>query len=86
MGHHQSPTHCRGDNSTTIGIANRTIKQRQSKAMDMRYLWLQNRDTQEQFKYYWGTGEGNLADYHIKHHSVKHHRAMRPVYLSPNTY
>ena len=85
MGHSQSPTHCRGNNTTAIGIANPTIKQRRSKAMDMRYFWLQDRDAQKQFKYYWDKGEGNLADYHTKHHSVKHHRAMRPVYLSPNT-
>ena len=85
MGHLQPPTHCRGDNSTAIGIANHTIKQRRSKAMDMRYFWLQDREAQNQFKYYWDKGEGNLADYHTKHFSAKHHRAMRPVYLSPNT-
>ena len=73
MGHSQSPTHCRGNNTTAIGIANPTIKQRRSKAMDMRYFWLQDRDAQKQFKYYWDKGEGNLADYHTKHHSVKHH-------------
>ena len=83
MGHPQPPTHVRGDNSTAIGIANRTIKQRRSKAMDMRYFWLQDRDAQGQFKYYWDKGEGNRADYFTKHHSVAHHRAMRPVYLCP---
>jgi hypothetical protein len=81
MGHPQPPTHVRGDNSTAIGIANDTIKQRRSKAIDMRYFWLQDREAQEQFKYYWDKGEGNRADYFTKHHSVAHHRVMRPVYL-----
>jgi hypothetical protein len=83
MGHPQPATHIRGDNSTTIGITNRTIKQRRSKAMDMRYFWLQDRDAQAQFKYYWDKGDGNRADYFTKHHSVAHHRAMRPIYLGP---
>jgi hypothetical protein len=52
MGHQQPPTHVCGDNSTAIGIANKTIKQRHSKAMDMRYFWLQDRNAQGQFKYY----------------------------------
>jgi hypothetical protein len=52
MGHpQQSATHVRGDNSTAaIGVANNTIKQRQSKAMDMRFFWLQDREAQEHFQ------------------------------------
>jgi hypothetical protein len=81
MGHPQPPTHVRGDNSTAIGVANDTIKVRRSKAIDMKFFWLQDREAQEQFHYYWDKGEGNLADYFTKHHSVAHHRAVRPVYL-----
>jgi hypothetical protein len=81
MGHPQPPTHVRGDNSTAIGIANKTIKQRRSKSMDMRYFWLQDRDAQGQFKYYWDKGEGNRGDYYTKHHSIAHHQLMRPVHL-----
>jgi hypothetical protein len=85
IGHPQPATHVRGDNSTAIGIANKSIKQRRSKAIDMRFYWLQDRDAQSQFKYYWDTGEGNLADYSTKHHSVTHHRIMRPTFLLPGT-
>lgn len=81
MGHPQPPTHVRGDNSTAIGIANNTIKVRRSKAIDMRYFWLQDREAQKHFKYYWDKGEGNRADYYTKHHSVAHHRATRPQHL-----
>jgi hypothetical protein len=37
LGHTQPPTPLRTDNSTAFGIVNETIKQKRSKAMDMRY-------------------------------------------------
>jgi hypothetical protein len=37
MGDTQPPTPLRNDNSTAFGILNETIKQKRSKAMDMRY-------------------------------------------------
>jgi hypothetical protein len=83
MGHPQPPTHCRGDNSTAIGIANRTIKQRCSKAMDMRCCWLQDCEAQQQFKHCWDKGDGNRADHHTKCFPAAHHHAMRPVCLAP---
>jgi hypothetical protein len=38
--HNQPPTPLPTDNSTAFGILNETIKQKRSKAMDMRYHWL----------------------------------------------
>jgi hypothetical protein len=43
LGHIQPPTPIRTDNSTAYGILNETIKQKISKAMDMRYHWLTDR-------------------------------------------
>jgi hypothetical protein len=43
MGHTQPPTPLRTDNSTAFVILNETIKQKRSKAMDMRYHWLTDR-------------------------------------------
>jgi hypothetical protein len=43
LGHTQPPTPLRTDNSTAFGILDETIKQKRSKAMDMRYHWLTNR-------------------------------------------
>jgi hypothetical protein len=37
LGHTQPPTPLRTDNSTAFGIVNETIKQKRSKAIDMRY-------------------------------------------------
>jgi hypothetical protein len=39
LGHIQPPTPLRTDKSTAFGILNETIKQKISKAMDMRYYW-----------------------------------------------
>eukprot|EP00957_Ditylum_brightwellii_P062034 4707792-Ditylum_brightwellii.AAC.1 len=40
MGHPQPPTPIISDNSTDVGISNRTIKKQCSRAMEMRYFWL----------------------------------------------
>lgn len=81
MGHPQPPTPIQTDNSTANGIANGTVKQRKSKAMDMRFYWIQDRIRQKQFHVYWAPGSQNRADYQTKRHPTSHHRAMRPVFL-----
>jgi hypothetical protein len=52
LGHTQPPTPLRTNNSTAYGIVNETIKQKRSKAMDMRYHWLTDRVHQKQFDVY----------------------------------
>jgi hypothetical protein len=81
LGHTQPPTPLRTDNSTAYGIFNEAIKQKRSKAMDMRYHWLTDRVHQKQFKVYWQPGRENLGDYHTKHHSAQHHKDMRHLIL-----
>jgi hypothetical protein len=81
LGHTQPPTPLRTDNSTAYGIANETIKQKRSKAMDMQYHWLTNRVRQKQFDIYWRPGRENLGDYHTKHHSAQHNKDMRHLIL-----
>jgi hypothetical protein len=78
LGHIHPPTPLRTDNSTSFGILNETIKQKRSKAMDMRYHWLTDRVRQKQFDIYWRPGRENLGDYHTKHHSAQHHKDMNP--------
>ena len=81
MGHPQPPTPIQVDNSTACGIANNTIKQRRSKAIDMRFYWVQDRVNQKQFHVYWKPGKSNLADYVTKHHPAQHHQDMRAKFL-----
>jgi hypothetical protein len=82
MGHPQPATPMKTDNSTATGILNNTIKQKRSKAIDMRFYWLRDRVQQGMFDVYWEPGLNNLADYPTKHHSGKHHRKLRSIYLS----
>jgi hypothetical protein len=42
LDHPQPATPMRTDNSTADGIMNKTVKQKQSKSMDMRFYWLQD--------------------------------------------
>ena len=85
MGHPQTePTPIQTDNSTANKIANDACKQQRSKAMDMRFYWLQDRIKQNQFKVFWRPGSENYADYFTKHHAPIHHQRMRPIYLHVN--
>ena len=82
MGHPQPPTPVETDNVTAAGFANDTLKQKRSKAIDMRFYWIRDRVRQKQFNIYWRRGsEGNKADYFTKHHPPTHHQAVRPLYL-----
>lgn len=82
LGHNQAePTPIATDNSTASGIANETIKQQRSKAMDMRFYWIRDRITQKHFLVYWYPGKLNLGDYHTKNHASKHHQRVRSTYL-----
>ena len=67
MGHYQPPNPVQVDNSTALVIATVTIKQRNSKAMDMRFYWIRDRKNQEQFNIYWKPSSTNRGDYFTKH-------------------
>lgn len=54
LGHKQPPTLIQVDNTTAVGFANREIKQERSKAIDMRFYWLQDRCNQQQIKIFLG--------------------------------
>jgi hypothetical protein len=81
LGHPQGPTPVQTDNVCASGIINDTIKQRRSKAMDMRFYWIKDRVAQDQYVVHWRKGSDNLADCFTKHHSPSHHRLMRSRYL-----
>jgi hypothetical protein len=69
------------DNTTATGYSNGTIKQKRTKAMDMRFYRIKDRVKQGQFQIYWGPGYQNLADYFTKHHSPAHHKRIHNVYI-----
>ena len=81
MGHPQPATPIATDNNTASGIATDTVKQKRSKAIDMRFYWVRDRVRQGQFNVYWSRGKTNRADYFSKHHPASHHKAIRSTYL-----
>ena len=54
------------------------MKQKRSKAIDMRFYWVRYRVNQNQLLIYWRPGANNVWDYVSKHHSPAHHQTMRP--------
>lgn len=85
LGHPQPPTAIQTDNECAEGIANDTVKQRRSKAMDMRFYWIRDRIDQMQFIVHWKPGTSNHGDYFTKHHPSAHHQALRYTYLQGNS-
>lgn len=83
IGWPQSATPIQTDNTTALGIANDTIRQQRSRAMDMRFYWVRDRVEQKHFRVYWAPGALNLADYFTKHHTAAHHQRIRHKYLKP---
>ncbi len=68
------------DNSTAVGVTNKTIVPKRSKMMDMRLWWLRCQGSQNQFRYYWNAGSKNWADYSTKHHPNIYDEAHCPTH------
>ena len=83
LGHPQPPTPIQTDNSTACGVVNNEIQPKATKAMDMRFYWLKDREAREQFRIYWRQGKLNRGDYVTKHHPAIHHQNIRPTLLTP---
>ena len=83
LGHKQPPTPIQTDNSTACGVINNEIQPKATKAMDMRFYWLKDREAQKQFRIYWRQGKLNRGDYVTKHHPPVHHQSIRPTILTP---
>jgi hypothetical protein len=82
LGHPQPPTVITTDNQVAQNLANDTVKQRRSKAVDMRYHWIRDRIRQGQFNVNWQPGTANLADFFTKLHPPKYHREIRKLYVT----
>ena len=85
MGHKQPKTPLQTDNSMANAVVNGIVQPKRTKAMDMRFHWLRDREAQEQFRIHWRPGKSNYADYWTKHHPAKHHRTIRREFLTPYT-
>jgi len=82
MGHPQPKTPIQTDNTTAEGVISNKIQPKHTKAMDMQFHWLRDREAQGQFNIYWRPGSTNLADYFTKHHVPAHHVNVRAEFLT----
>jgi hypothetical protein len=83
MGHKQPPTPIQTDNAMADAVINGKVQPKRTKAMDMRFHWLRDRECQQQFRFYWRPGKTNYADYWTKHHLPSHHVNIRKEFLTP---
>jgi hypothetical protein len=84
LGHKQPPTPLQTDNAMADAVINNgKIQPKRTKAMDMRFHWLRDRECQQQFRIYWRPGKMNFADYWTKHHPESHHRNIWKEFLTP---
>ena len=87
MGWPQHPTPIQADNATAVGVVTNNMIPKQMKSMDMRLWWLRCRTNQKQFRPYWVSGKGNLADCASKHHSSQYHLGQQPLRAAlPNAF
>jgi hypothetical protein len=63
MGHPQPATPIQIDNAVATGISNDNVKQRRSKAINMRFYWIKDRVKHGEFLIHWRKGLDNAADY-----------------------
>ena len=82
MGHHQPATPLEIDNATAYGVLTKQLIPKRSKAIDMRFYWLRDRENQRQFQLCWEKGDTNKADYFTKHHPAAHYRRIRKMCLT----
>jgi hypothetical protein len=73
----QSATPIFCDNSCAVGIANDGVKQKRSRAMDLRFHWIGDRVRQCQFQVLWKAGQTNLADFFTKPLGPQRHLLLR---------
>jgi hypothetical protein len=69
------------DNQCAVGIANRSVKQKRSKSINMRYHWIRDQVDLEAITIQWEPGATNLADFFTKNHPTKHHATMRNIFV-----
>jgi hypothetical protein len=78
LGYPQPPTLLHCDNEVAVGIANKAVKAKLSKACDMRLHWLIDRVSQGQFLVKHLRGLWNIADFFTKTLPLARHRFFAP--------
>ena len=77
MGWPKTKTPIQTDNSTSVGFINKNIVKKATKSADMKLWGIKDRESQEQFRYYWAPGSENEGYYSTKHHPPIYNEAKR---------
>ena len=77
MGCPQPQTPIQIDNSTAVRLTNKTIVKKSTILSYMKLWWLRDRESKEQFRYFWAPGSENEGDYSTKHHFPIYREAKR---------
>ena len=56
MGWPQPQSPIQTENSTVVVFTNKTIVNKATKSEDMKLWWIRDRESQDQFRYYWSLG------------------------------
>ena len=81
LGHPQKATLAKTNNATAASFVTDLLKQKRSKAWDVRYHWLCEQQVLKTFFIFWQQGLKNLASYHTKHHPPSYHQKVREKYI-----
>ena len=81
MGHPQQQTLVLVDNTTCVSIVNNTIKDQQSRAIEMCYFWLLSQTTQRYIKVDYQPGAENMGTCPSKAHTDHIHKYGRSSYV-----
>ena len=84
LGHHQNIIQFKTDNSTADDFSNSTLKEKRSKAWDMRLYWIKDIFTGKEFYISSNGGANNFANYFTKHFSPSYHQQIRQQYILKN--
>jgi len=80
MGWSQQQSPIQTDNTTALGVANKTIITKKMSSMDLGLWWLCCRESQGQFRFYWGPRPTNPADDSTKAHPDIYHESQHPTH------
>ena len=62
MGHKQPPTPMKTNNAMADAVINGKVQPKRTKAMDMQFQLIRDRECQQQFRIYWQPGKLNYAN------------------------
>eukprot|EP00804_Cyclotella_cryptica_P014924 CCRYP_000541-RA/>CCRYP_000541-RA protein AED:0.28 eAED:0.28 QI:0/-1/0/1/-1/0/1/0/82 len=77
MGWPQPQSPIQTDNTTALGVANKTIIAKKNEVHGQVPLMAPLPGIPRKFRYYWGHGPSNLADYSTKAHPDIYHESQR---------